>query len=390
MPSDPSDLKVFAAPVLRGGRFDDHSIPVDVLPQFQAYQDLVRALAEALYRKRNNRIRVPPRFAAAFQLKLQKVEGDCAVPVLARPESSEFPEGSWFGAYYDEARDLIATTIQALGGNQPLPDAFPEELLEDLLKLGKYLADDEALELRGPSRAAGPVYSAMTRIILEERLARRSYRKVSELSGTVIGFDWDSAWFRLRTLEGHYVAGRHTASTGHKLLKALNQKNFSRVTVVGEVTFTPEHIPEKIGDLRDVRTWSGSDEASVRQVEDRLEALTRLPKGWMDGEGIPASADLVAWLSSRLTTLMVEHYLPAPALFPMVDGGVQAVWRKHPYRVEAEFNLVKRSASLIAVNVDDEADDADVECDLTSVEGGEKMLTFLKKFLGAEKGGAQP
>ncbi|HEX5747164.1 MAG TPA: hypothetical protein VFZ09_13050 [Archangium sp.] len=162
MSSDPSDLKVFAAPVFRGGRFDDHAIPVDVLPQFLAYKNLVRDLAMALFRKRNNRIRVPAHFEDAFQLKLQNVEKDCAVPVFARAEAQfagvtiDPLDAGQAGDYYDEARDIISDTIHALATQQALPDDFPEEFLEDLLALGKYLQDDESLEFRGPSRAAGP------------------------------------------------------------------------------------------------------------------------------------------------------------------------------------------------------------------------------------------
>jgi hypothetical protein len=380
MPSDPSDLKVFAAPVLRGGRFDDHTIPVDVLPQFEVYQSLVRALAEVLYRKRNKRIRVPPRFAAAFQLKLQKVEGDCAVPVLARPESSEMSEGSRFGTYYDEARDLIATTIQALGKSEPLPDDFPEELLEDLLKLGRYLADDEALELRGPNRTPGPVYNAMTRLLLEQRLARRSYRKVAELSGTVVGFDWDSEWFRLLTLEGHYVTGRHTSSTGHKLLKALTQKIFVRVAVLGEVTFTPDHIPEKIGSLQDARFWTGSDEASVRQLEERIKQLQDLMPGWHEGKyGRALASDGLTWLAELLTRLMVERYLPKPRLAAGPEDEVEVEWSFGAWEVSATINLEAKRAYMHAAHIETLQDD-DKNLELDTPEGIESLVTFVRKY----------
>lgn len=395
MPSDPSDLKVFAAPVFRGGRFDDHAIPVDVLPQFLAYRNLVRDLAMALFRTRNNRIRVPAHFEDAFQLKLQNVEKDCAVPVLARAQTQLADVGGepldigQVGDYYDEARDLISDTIHALAQQQALPDDFPEELLEDLLTLGKYLQDDESLEFRGPSRAAGPRYDAMVRVLIESRLARPSYRKPAELKGTVVGFDWDTGRFRLRTLDGSYVVGSHTASTAGTLAKALNEKKFSRVRVLGDVTFTHDHIPQRINDIREAHSWSGSDEASVRQVEEELQSLTQLPRGWADGAGIPAPAEHMPWLAERLVTLMVEHHLPAPTFFPMEDGRVQAVWRQLPYRVEAEFDLIQKTVSLIAINIQSD-EEADLDCDLKTAEGGQQFFTFLQTHLGQNQGGPRP
>lgn len=382
-----TDLKVFAAPVFRGGRFTDHTIPIDVLPQLVAYRNLVREVAKTLFRVRKGRIRVPAGFDTAFQLKLQQVEGDCAVPVLTRPEVAGragarpmATDEQEAGDYYDDARDIIANTIDAVARGRPLPEDFPEEFLPRLRDLGSYLADDEALELRGPSREPGPVYTTMVRLLLDERTARQSYSRVAEISGTVMGFDWDPGLFRLRTLDGADVVGRHTSATAHKVLKALQEKKFSRVRVLGLVTYTSEHIPMRVSDIRDVSVWSGTDGASVRRVEDRLQELMQLPAGWLEGEGIPVLSDEVPWLSGYLIELMVDHGLPEPTLFALADGGVQAIWRRLPWRVEADFNLAERAVSLIAINVDaDEDDDADI--DLTTAEGRREMLAFLRKYL---------
>ncbi|MFY0571470.1 hypothetical protein ACN28E_47625 [Archangium lansingense] len=380
MPTDPSDPKVFAAPVLKGGRFDDHTIPVDVLPQFQVYQNLIRDLGMQLYYTRNKRVRLPPGFKEAFQLKLKQVEGDCAVPVLSLPEPEEVGDIATMQqmlAYYDDARDLVASAIQALGANQPLPGEFPEELLVDLLKLGKYLGDDESLELRGPSRSTGPVYNAMTRLLLEQRLARRSYKKVAELSGTVVGFDWDSSSFRLRTLDGNYVEGRHTANTGRKLLMALNQKVFTRAIVLGEVTFTQEHVPEKIRDLRDVRLWSGSDEASVGQVESRIKELQE----WW-GATVPDRAfvaEELSWLEGFLLNLMVERYVPKPRLYLRPDGQIETEWTFGDWEVSATINLATKSAWMHAGHVET-LEDADATLDLGTSAGAEALVVFLRQY----------
>lgn len=380
MPTDPSDSKVFAAPVLKGGRFDDHTIPVDVLPQLQVYQNLIRDLGIHLYYTRTKRARLPQGFRESFQLKLKRVEEDCAVPVLALPEAEgvgNIPDTGQMVSYYDDARNLVAAAIESLGANHELPDEFPEEMLVDLLKLGKYLGDDESLELRGPSRAQGPVYNAMTRLLLEQRLARRSYKKVSHLSGTVVGFDWESSWFRLRTADGYYVDGRHTSSTGRALMKACAQKDFMRVTLLGEVTFTPEHIPEKIRDLQDAKPWTGSDEASVGQVESRIRELEAWWNSTVPGRAV--MADELSWLQGLLIRLMVERFVPKPRLYLRPDGQIEAEWSFGDWELSATFNLATKRAYMHAGQVVT-LDDADATLDLATPTGAEELVAFLRQY----------
>jgi hypothetical protein len=371
---------VFAAPVLKGGRFDDHTIPVDVLPQFQVYQNLIRDLGIHLYYARTKSAGLPPGFKEAFQLKLKQVEGDCAVPVLALPEAEgvgDIIDTVQMLSYYDDARDLVASAIESLSSRAPLPAEFPEGMLPSLLKLGRYLEDDETLELRGPSRAQGPVYTAMTRLLLEERLARRSYKRVSGLSGSVVGFDWESSWFRLRTMDGHYVDGKHTASTGRTLMRACAQKDFIRVTLLGVVTFTPEHIPEKIRDLRDARAWSGSDEASVGQVESRIREL----EAWWDSTvpGRAVMADELSWLQGLLIRLMVERFVPRPRLYLRPDGQIEAEWTFGDWELSATFNLATKHAYMHAGQVET-LEDADATLDLGTPTGAEGLVAFLRQY----------
>jgi hypothetical protein len=392
--SDSGDLKVFAAPILRGGRFDDHAIPVEVLPQFLAYKNLVSELAMALYRARNNRVRVPAHFEEAFQLKLRKVTGDCAVPVLARPDAPfaevafDSMHANQEGDYYAQARDLIAQTVQALVDDQPLPDAFPEEFLKDLLELGKFLNDDESLEFRGPLPVTGPRYDAMVRVRLETRLTQPSYRAIKELQGAVVGFDWENSHFRLRTLDGYYVPGVHNERIAGTLAQALTEKKFSRVTVVGEVTFAHDHVPLKIRDIKIARKWSWSSEASLRLVEGELESLTHRPRGWTEKDGIPAPAEHMPWFVEYITTLMVEQRVPAPVFFLVPDGSIQAMWRQPPYRVEAEINLVSKAASVNVINIGND-EEAELDCALDTMGGRKEFLAFLTKYL-ADHGGPQP
>jgi hypothetical protein len=56
--------KIFIAPKLKGSRFEDHSLPVNILEDFTSLEDLLIEVAKGIYLGENvNRKRVPRGFA---------------------------------------------------------------------------------------------------------------------------------------------------------------------------------------------------------------------------------------------------------------------------------------------------------------------------------------
>ena len=45
--------ELFLQPILKGQRFDDHAIPVEVLAEFNAYKLLILEVAKFLFKKNN-------------------------------------------------------------------------------------------------------------------------------------------------------------------------------------------------------------------------------------------------------------------------------------------------------------------------------------------------
>ena len=58
-----STEKIFLTPKLEGHRFDDHTLPVSMLEDFSAFEELVFELAKKIYLEKNpSRKRVPKGF----------------------------------------------------------------------------------------------------------------------------------------------------------------------------------------------------------------------------------------------------------------------------------------------------------------------------------------
>lgn len=67
--------KIFLSPKLTGSRFNDHTLPVNMLEDFSALEDLLIELAKKIYLEENpERQRVPKGFSDGIYLKLSNLE----------------------------------------------------------------------------------------------------------------------------------------------------------------------------------------------------------------------------------------------------------------------------------------------------------------------------
>jgi hypothetical protein len=60
--------------IFKGGRFDDHGIDVDVLPDLVAYKRILVETAKEIWRRKNpNRRRLPKNFDETLSLKFYEL-----------------------------------------------------------------------------------------------------------------------------------------------------------------------------------------------------------------------------------------------------------------------------------------------------------------------------
>ena len=60
-------------------------------------------------------------------------------------------------------------------------------------------------------------------------------------------------------------------------------------------------------------------------VPAQLSDLREMEDGWLDGEGVAPSHELLDWLSERFDRWDPDK-LALPHVYPTLDGGVQAEW----------------------------------------------------------------
>ena len=84
--------KLFLKATLKGQRFDDHTLPLQLARDFIAYEDLIVELAKHLYIKENcQRKRVPRGFTENFSLQLKSVtEGSTVISLERKCAENDF------------------------------------------------------------------------------------------------------------------------------------------------------------------------------------------------------------------------------------------------------------------------------------------------------------
>ena len=331
----------FIRPVFRGARYDDHSLPVEVLPDLAAYRDLIVELAAELFRRDHPaRQKLPKNFADGFQLKLATIAEGSAVPCLDRIATAGLPL-SPDADCFDRAQALVMEAMWAAQNDGPLtlPEGFPQQLLARFNSLGRSLRDDEAIEWTSGQGAPGPRYDRKVRKRLVLKTAQ-TYEQDVDLVGTVVGHEWpkDAPAGKLTVdLEGRPVAVAFQSGFAATVRTILgSDEPLVRLTGTG-VFDGSDRLLKVIAthSLDLVESATPAREAAWRQVESDLDRLASLQDGWLDGGGTSYPSTLIEAARALLAALL-ERGVPAPCVLPTSDGEVRLEWSPStPYDVSA-------------------------------------------------------
>lgn len=150
-----SDASVFLRARFAGGRFDSHTMPLEVLPDLASYRRLVVEVAKYLFKSTHgSRVRVPKGFEESFQLSVSSIKGgnSSVADLVINQKQSPYEQVHLFAPYpeFEQARDLIARVIGSVSKGEKLPEIFPQNLVGFFNPFGNNLLPDEFLELGVP------------------------------------------------------------------------------------------------------------------------------------------------------------------------------------------------------------------------------------------------
>jgi hypothetical protein len=178
----------------------------------------------------------------------------------------------------------------------------------------------------------------------------------------------------------------HVAGLGsvQEVVALLYDRCFRRAEFEVDTTFDGEGRFAGVHRQLKLKAITGTQEATVRQIEDRFRKFARIQRGWLDGAGEPLPEAQLSWARELVLELLVEEDIPKPHLYPTPLGDIEAEWSSGPWEVSATFLLRRHHAELHALNVETRDDD-EQEMDLETPQGRAAMATFLRRYLGGHE-----
>ena len=332
----------FLAPKLERERFDGHTLPLEVLRDFSALQEMLVEVAKWEFRRSHpDRQRIPRNFDEGLELHLAHIGEGSAVAALVLPLLGLFPQENVH--YLEQARDHIVESIAQVDAGLPPP--LPPNLLSYFDRFGRSLREGETITF---ARAGGDVrFSPTTRLKLVKAAQVQSWTEEVALRGRIPEADQHRQTFQVLLRDGTKLTAPLDEQFRETIIKAFSDyKAGAHVLIKG--------IARKDGAINPVyKSIESIDRVSLLDPLDiglRMEAFLGLRDGWLDGKGLAPPPEGLAWLQHAFAT-DYSGELRLPYLYPTPEGGIRAEWSTPEWEISLDIDLNTHTAEYQALNL---------------------------------------
>ena len=250
----------FLRPRLRGVRFEDGAIPLEVLGDLAALRKMILEVAKWRFLEANPDRRRTPHDFNRIDLELTGISKGSAVPVISlmpdrtSPGSDPLP----YYKFFEQARGDIVDTI-GVANNIAQPEMrprIPHRYLTRFKQIGRSLRDDESIEMFTPDRS----YPARLTKYSRDLLIRWSSETETSwdvtfhemtLRGVVSEADQARMTFGLQPVYGATVRGPIPEEYHEVIVTALGRyRHGDRVEVQGVGRYDKYHRPSKLESVK--------------------------------------------------------------------------------------------------------------------------------------------
>jgi hypothetical protein len=360
----------FLSPRLVGRRFDNHSIPLEFLKDFVALEGLLVELAKWHFKKEHpQRKRIPRHFTEKISISLKSVNQGSAVPELVLVSDELIAEEPYFEKAKQSLLDLLNTDF-----TRQVRSDFPEDVITFFNQLGQSLLEDESIEF-APNQSQKAVLTQEKRVKILSKTKKQEFRKLISYRGFVTEWDKKKETFTIdiddqridtQILETHLPIFKEVFSEYKK-----GTEFNSRIQINGEGVFNSSNKLLRFHSIDSVTILDPLD------VALRLEELSKLQDGWLDGDGVAPNQDGLRWLEQAFDSFYEIDALPR--LFPMPDGNIQAEWSSNVWGISLEIDLDTKHGDFHAIHFSTN-DVVEKSFILGTEEGWKKLDEQLKKL----------
>lgn len=335
----------FLRPRLVGGRFDSHSVPLDLLKDFSVLEEMLLEIAKRNYLTDNpGRQRLPKGFGKNISINLAAVEDGSAVLSfeLAPAVASHSFIPTVEERYLTQAKDVLLEVMHLASANEEIN--LEPSLLRYFDRFGRGLHSDERMEFSYKSNIL--VFDQTVRKTLLEKSQASSWRDVLTLKGYISALDKNLNTFDLQLINSSIVKAPYIEPYQELVSKAFDgyESKNALVEVKGLV------LIDKTNTLKQFESIEQLTALDPLDVGARLEELLLLKDGWLDGKGLALNKEN----AKNFEALFEEHYndnLDLPYVYPTAEGGLQAEWEFASWDITLEINLASLEAEFHALNL---------------------------------------
>ncbi len=361
----------FFNPRLSGRRFEDHTIPVELLEDFNVYEELLVKVAKWVYYQKYGKYKVPPGFGDGVSLKLAGISEGSSIANLVLAATTFLAGDLDTRPFFEEARELIVKTIDAAeSGSDNI--FIPSEYLGYFNKIGKRLRDDEAIDFAPNSNYRAKLNNVNRKRLVMASADTDSVDIETTIRGAISAYDKAERKCTITYAQYSKIDVKINSDYADVFLEAFNDfENNKKVKVSGIGSFNKNDRLVKM-QVESVTILHPLD------IPMRLEEFLELESGWMNGEGEPFRLESIHWLIDQVSNYFHTDIL-LPYTFPTVDGGIQFEWKTGNHDMTAYINLNDKSGYVHYLNLSNDSD-YDLELDFASDEGWQKLVNELAKY----------
>ncbi len=338
--------KPLIEPRFTGRRFEDHTVPLELLKDISALEEFIIAVAKWKFVGEHARRRTPKGFTAPLSIALSSIKPGSAIPAIsieyAEPGAGLFPAAN--ENYFYQAVEAIGSAIVAAENNEPIT-TIPANLLGYFDRFGRGLRDGEALEFF-PGRSSPGRLSKLTRRRL--LLASQNIEITEEATarGLVSELDQSKMTFELQLPNGRKIAAPIDAIHLDTILEATRgYREGVKISVSGVGRYDRHERLESFDLIEDAVIIETNDPLA------RLDELRLLKAGWLDGYGrVPSQQDF-DWIENFFSNAYPST-LPSPYIYPTEEGGLQLEWRTGNQDLSLEIDFKTKDSELHGLNTE--------------------------------------
>ena len=375
--------KIFISPRLIGSRFVDHSLPVNILEDFTALEDLLIEVAKGIYLSENlNRKRVPKGFSDGVYLKLVDIGEGSSIAKFAIANaisltSSQPLENLENFTYFEKAKDKIVSIIES-ANNGKIPQEQDYRLLSYFNKIGKNLLDDESIDF-GYNYTSKVSSNSILNKTTRKKLLLSSEQK-TEYSGSIKLFalipeiDQKNNTFQIVTDFGS-IKCPLTESIKDTVFIAFNEYKINTyISLKGTALFNWNDRIQEITEIESIDVLDSLD------VSLRINNLLKLENNWYEGQGKALNKEHLTKFENLFNSYF-DNKLSLPAIFPKIDGNIQLEWKKDTKNIIVDINLSSLSSDFFYYNDSNDSDEKEEKIALDNKEGWNSLNNLIETHI---------